>query len=390
MNLRVLHIIPSVAACRGGPSKAIIEMVAALTQAGVKAEIAATNDNGDQLLDVPLEQPYMYQGVPIRFFHRWSPGVAALREFQYSAGFRHWLRDHIDNYDLIHVHAVFSFTSSYAMYLARKRGVPYVVRPIGQLEHWALQQGGLKKRLYMTLVERRNLEGAAAIHFTAASELQQARESINTENAQVIPLGITPPALLENAQQIIRTQFDLAADQPLLVYLSRLHPKKGLELLLQAVAQLEPPCSLLIAGNGDAEYVASLKREVRSLGLEQQVQFIGFVQGEQRDQLLQGADLFALTSYSENFGIAVLEALAAGTPCLVTEGVALASEIREQRLGYVAASDVDAIKSALQRALNEIDEHPAWRKEIRQTIRDRYHWPAIAGQLATLYEELRR
>lgn len=390
MGIRVLHIIPSVAPCRGGPSKAVVEMVAALNQTGVDAEIATTNDNCDELLDVPTSSKHPYQGAPTWFFPRWSPPLKALREFQYSAEFKHWLDQQIQDYDVLHIHAIFSYTCSYAMWLARKRDIPYVIRPIGQLETWAMRQGRLKKLLYLAAIERQNLRGAAALHFTAESEQQQAQHRFDLRNPQVIPLGITPPNVLEDARSELRAHYSLTADAPVLVYLARLHPKKGLELLLEALSEVTSPVSLLIAGDGDENYVRHLNDLVDQLNLSASVVFTGFVQGRQRDLLLQGADLFTLTSYSENFGIAVLEALAGGTPCLVTSGVALSKEVQRNDLGYVAEPEVPAIKTQLQRALKELNTRPDRRRQIQQTIAERYHWPTIADQISELYTEIRK
>jgi len=192
-SLKVLHIIPSVAPCRGGPSKAVIEMVYALRKAGVNAEIATTNDDGRNKLDVELKRLIQHRGVPIRFFNRVSPPVKAMREFIYSNQFERWLKSNITNYDVIHIHAVFSFCSSRAMQLARRNNVPYIVRPIGQLEQWSLAQSPARKKYYLKLIERRNLEAASVVHFTAPSEQRQALQLLPNLPGKVIPLGLDLP-----------------------------------------------------------------------------------------------------------------------------------------------------------------------------------------------------
>ncbi|MBL4670819.1 MAG: glycosyltransferase, partial [Arenicella sp.] len=188
-RLKVLHVIPSVAACRGGPSKAVIEMVSSLRKHGIDAEIATTNDDGPNNLEVSLNSLIDYSGVPVRFFKRVSLPIAPIREFSYSLSFTRWLSRHITDYDVVHVHAIFSYCSSYAMYLARKKGMPYIVRPIGQLQNWSLQQARAKKKLYLNAVEKANIESASAVHFTAEAEQRESNQEFNLRG-HIIPLGI--------------------------------------------------------------------------------------------------------------------------------------------------------------------------------------------------------
>lgn len=387
--MKILHVIPSIADVRGGTSRAVLDMVRALRRLDIEAAIVTTNDNGPDLLDVPLERWTEVEQVPVQFFARYSPAAPAVREFALSASFTTWLRRRLTDYDLLHVHAIFSYTSTIAMGLARLRGRPYVTSPHGMLAGWSLQQGGRKKQLYLSLAERANLNQARALHYTAALEQQEAAALNLKPPGVVIPLGLAMPALISEARVKLRQQLNLPPDEPVLLFMARLHPKKGLAYLIPALGQLrDRRFTLVIAGSGPPDYEAEVKAALAQAGLQPRTIMPGFVQGETKDLLLQGADLLALTSHSENFGIAVLEALAAGTPVLVTPGVALAPMIQEHRLGYVTELNPEAITQTLSHFLEHLDEGLAAGQRARHFIRDHYTWDKIAAQLVQMYQAI--
>jgi glycosyltransferase involved in cell wall biosynthesis len=172
--MKILHVIPSVSPLRGGPSKSVLGMVKALNQLGHEAEILTTNDHGLDLLDVPLNSLIDWEGVPVRFFNRFSPNISSIREYSFSAPLLQWLWRNINSYDLLHVHAIFSAPSTMAMVIARMKKVPYLIRPPGQLCEWALGHRGWKKQIYLNLIERSNLNHSQRIHFVSFKEQSEA------------------------------------------------------------------------------------------------------------------------------------------------------------------------------------------------------------------------
>jgi glycosyltransferase involved in cell wall biosynthesis len=388
--MKILHVIPSIAPVRGGPSQAIIEMVRVLENQGVEAMIATTNDNGLTLLDVPTNDWLRYQGVLVRFFPRFSPSQNSVREFAFSATFTQWLWHHVQDYDLIHVHAIFSYPSTVAMAIARLRGIPYIVRPLGQLCHWSLLQSAQKKQIYLKLIERSNLDSCQGLHLTSSQEQTEISLLKLRCPSFVIPHGLHISQPLKDASQQLRTHFQLPPDAPIVLFLSRLHPKKGLEYLIQALAKLpDQQFTFVIAGNGDKLYEEKIQRCLQEYNLRERTILTGFVEGELKQLLLQGADLFALTSHSENFGVSVLEALAAGTPVLVTQGVALSTEVEKHALGYVVPQEVNAITNALLKHFQLSEQQKLiLRQKAHKFVLENYTWDKIARNLLQMYQAI--
>jgi glycosyltransferase involved in cell wall biosynthesis len=389
--VKILHVIPSISPARGGTSRAIIDMVCALRDRGIDAEIATTNDDGDGLLDVPLSgKSTLYDSIPTYFFARFSPQISAVREFAFSGSFTIWLFQNISKYEAIHVHALFSYTSTVAMTIARLRGIPYITTPHGLLCEWSLQQSVQKKQTYLKLIERANLDGARSIHVTC----QQERDDVATLNLKsptfVLPLALTDtPAQIPDAATRLRQSLNCAQDEPIILFLSRLHYKKGLEYLIPALGRLKNRrFTFVIAGNGTPAYEAEIRALLAASGIEQRTQMVGFVEGERKNLLIQGANLFALTSHSENFGISVLEALVVGTPVLVTPGVGLATIVSDNSLGFVADLDIESIANVLDCFFADLDRAKSIGTHARQFTLEHFNWDRIAKELIQVYRDL--
>lgn len=380
--MKVLHIIPSISTLRGGPSVAALEMAAAQRHLGIDAAILTTNDDGPDINPaMPLGKWFEQDGVPVLAFARWSPGLAPLREFAISPGLNRWLASHIANYQLLHVHALFSWPSTTAMAMARREGIPYVISTIGQLNHWSMGQKPGRKRLFLRLIERRNLLGAAALHFTTKDEQDQARGLGLRTPTWVIPLGVHLPPTF--------SQPEAKSERPtIFLFLSRIHPKKQLEHLIEAFAQMQhrmPTATwqLRIAGDGEPSYLRSIQQQIVELGLENRCQWLGFLEGQAKWQALQSADWFVLPSASENFGIAAIEALAAGTPPILSPDVAVAADIAAASAGRITSAEPQALAQVLEAALG--GPPPEMRAAARSLASTHYSWPAIAAQFHQAY-----
>lgn len=388
--MRVLHVIPSVAPVRGGPSQAVLELCAGLNRLeNTKVEVVTTNDNGPDLLDVPLRTLTMHEGVPVRFFPRFSPRVRAVREFAYSRELSTWVRSHLREYDLIHTHAFFSHAPTMAMAHARRQGKPYLSRPLGLLCTWSLTQGALRKRAFLALIEKKNLDHAAGLEYTAEQEMDEAAPLHLKAPGFVLPFGLHVPTRVPEARRRLREKLQIPPDEPILLFLSRVHPKKGLDVLLEALAtRVQQRFTLVVAGSGPADYEAQVRQQAEAGPLRDRVRFVGFVGGEEKQMYLQGSDAFVLTSHSESFAIAAAEAMAGGIPVLITPGVPLAEAVQRHDTGWVCSMEIADIADKTDALLASLNDREACAARARRcrALAANFAWPQIAARMRAVYE----
>lgn len=386
--MKVLHVIPSLSPFLGGPTTVVINLVKALLNNGVEAEIVTTNHNGSKPLDVPLYKKIEYQQVPVWFLPYFSP---PMKEFIFSPALTKWLWQNINNYDVLDNHYLFSYAPSCAAAIARWHNIPYTIRTQGQLTSWALTQSKLKKQIYSMLVERHNLNHAAAIHCTTEAEAQDVCKYGIKAPIIKLSLGVEKVTVNPQAKSQLHSLYNVKPQNPIILFLSQLRHNKCPDMLIKAVSLINTNCldfHLFIAGSGEPDYVNYLKQLVKSLNLTNRITFTGFVQNEQKNLLLQGADLFVLPSISENFSIATAEAMAAGIPVIVTPGVQLASEIIAANAGYIVEQNVNV----LHKAISHLFTYPKLRQQLGENgstwASSRYCPNQIANNLAHAYSAI--
>jgi glycosyltransferase involved in cell wall biosynthesis len=374
--LNILHVIGSTAPRYGGPSLAVRAMAAGVASRGAKVTVAATNADGPGRLDVPLDRAVIENGVEYRHFEPSLPG-----EWKFSWSLTRWLFAHAARFDVLHVHAAFSYSTMAGCRAAWHAGVPYVLRPLGTLDPWSLGHRSWKKRPYYGLIERAHLERASAIHVTSESEAAAITRLGFGRLTHVIPLGVDIPAGVGAPRA--------THDGPVrLLFLSRLHPKKELPVIFRAVRRLVDDGAavrLTVAGTGDAPYEAELRAQVASLGLGAHVDFVGHIEGEAKWAAFADADIYLLPSRQENFGIAVAEAMAAGLPVIVSDQVAISTDVLEADAGEVVAIDPEALANAIARLAGDDVRRARLGANAAKLARDRYSWSHTTDQLMSLY-----
>ena len=379
-QMKVLHVIPSISPVHGGPSRAMVDIERALATRGIEVTTATTNDDGGpRTLAVPCSVP-----VATTYATRWYFPRSTVF-YKVSSGLYRWLSDNIETFDLVHAHALFSFAPIAAGHLARRAGVPYILRPLGVLAAYGVtQRRPFLKRLSLALVERRLIESASAVHFTSEAELSEAKALGLNCNGVVVPLGID----VKNSMPTVRAE---RRGVPNLLYLSRIDPKKNVEGLLHAVqialsrgAQFE----LNIAGSGDPNYISSLKLLSSQLKVDKHVNWLGYAEGERKHFALGTASAFVLPSYSENFGIAVVEALAAGLPCIVSRGVAISDEIQRAGAGIVIGTTPEEIAAGIEKIVGNEQDRSTMAIAARALASNAFSLDAMGARLEGLYRDI--
>lgn len=350
-----------------------------------------TNVDVTGVLDVPLSQPTAIGDVEVWYF------PLDLRAGTLSFGLYRGLARQVDRFDLVHIHSIFNFPSSFAAHWARRKRVPYIVRPCGSLsilsfsDHLSSACSWTKKWIYLKTLAKFDLGQAAAIHCTSDTEEHLTRMVLPHARYFVTPLGVRVPPAVSPEGRTVRGRFKEFSDRTVILYLSRLAPGKGLELLLGAAAKLahtRDDFALAIAGNGDRKYEQRLSMLVRRLNLDKRTVFLGGVFGDAKWRTLTAADIFVLTSYHENFGLAVAEAMAAGLPVVVSDRVNLHGEIEHAGAGIIVSLDIGDISEALERLL----DHQSLRREMgrkaRQLAATALNWSVVVDRLTALYTEV--
>lgn len=383
--MRILHVAPSyLPAWRyGGPIRSVHGLAVAQAALGHRVEVFTTDADGPERLAVPTDRPVDRDGVAVHYFR----GVFPRRLYR-SPGLARACRERLREFDVAHLHSVFLLPTRVAARAARRAGVPYLVAPRGMLVPELIRgRGRWRKRLWLHLFDRRTLSRAAAIHVTSRSEgADAARVVLALPPRMVLPNGIAAEALTRPTLPRPPCLAPLG-EAPYALFLGRLSWKKGLDRLVAAIPLAPPELHWVIAGNDDEGLTPRLEAQARELGVAARLHFTGEVHGEEKAALFGNALALVLPSRSENFGIVVLESLAAGRPVVVTPGVGLAPEVREG-CGLVVEPEPAALAAAVAR-LHAEPAAATWMGTTgRALVAERFTWEAVARQSLTIYEEI--
>lgn len=373
----------------GGTLTVLKQLARAQARAGLAVEILTTADELPALrYNEPVKALLEGDTIPTTSY------PVQMRALRVSIGLAGFLRDRAAEFDIIHVHGLYRFPQSYAARFARVKKLPYVVTLHGALAPYIYAQSSKSvrlKRLYERFVDMPNLRGASAIHYTAEGERRQASFLHLKTPSFVVPNGLEwaqyerlPP------RGALRARFGLGS-APVILFLGRLHPVKGVDLLIDAfdtVRRSFRDARLLIVGPNEGGYSDQIRRWVSERSLNDNVLLAGPLYGPDVIQAYRDADIFALPSHSENFGMTAVEALACELPIVISDQVNIHAEVAAASVGIVTRRDAGELAAALSSLLADAGRRRSMGEAGRAFVQASYAWPPVIQNLTNEYQRI--
>ncbi len=379
--MKILQVLPTLDPHAGGVAAAVLNLSRGLARHDHKIDIVVLDDpSAPWLANVDLT------------VHALGVGLG---RYRYSRKLLPWLRAHGGDYDRVIVNGMWQYPSFAVWRRFAASATPYYVFPHGMLDPWFKRTyplKHLKKWLYWPWAEYRILRDATAVIFTSEQERIEARESFWLYHCRekISSLGVeAPPAMPGSVKENFATRFSQLRDRRTLLFLGRLHPKKGCDIAIEALAasSAQDLC-LLLAGPDQIGWQQHLQALAAKAGVGSRVVFAGMLEGDTKRSALANADALLLPSHQENFGMAVVEALAEGLPVLISNRINIWREIEADHAGYVANDDVDGTKALIERWANTpAEQREVMRANARRSFLNRFEISRAVDSLLNILSE---
>jgi glycosyltransferase involved in cell wall biosynthesis len=362
-------------------------MCEALARQGAHVTVLTTNANGDKTLDVSLEQPVDVNGVTVHYY----PLSGALpRTFFHSPALARACESMVKAHDIVVLETFFTHPTGPAVNACRKWDRPYIIPPRGQLLPWALKQKPFKKRVFLALAGRRQLNHTAALHCTDFVELEAVQRLKLKAPPFVVPNGIEtsqwqslPP------RGPLRGRLGIPDAAPVLLMLGRLHRVKNPELAVDMLGILErKDVHLVFAGPDEESYQTQLHARASALGCVERLHFTGLLSGSALLQAMADADLFLMPSRMESFGMAAVEAMACGLPVLLSEYVPVGRWVEEAGAGRQAQATAQEFAKACDDMLSDESLFKEMGRQARTLVFQRFDINRVAKQMLAQYQAI--
>lgn len=384
--MKILFLISAIGAVYGGTSKVVLELAEVMGKQGIDINIVTTNANGETVLEVPLYTLVKQDHYRIIYFPciQWG-------DYKYSRTLANWLFKHISEYDLVHTHAIFSLPNWSAYQACKSNNIPYIITPHGMLEPWALSYKAWKKKIYFSWIEKPALQDACTLHLISSIEKQHIHALGLKTPTIVLPNGLHPEEFIDLPDpELFYQSYPHTRNKLLLLFLGRIDPKKGLDLLANAFGKLHvhfPETHLIVAGPDNVGFLKTAQQYFIDAGCFQAVTFTGMLEGQLKLSALAAADLYVAPSYSEGFSMSILEGMAAGLPCVITTGCNF-PEAGAANVAKVININADDFTIALFELVKDLKSAQAMGDRARQFVLENYTWESIGKKMINAYENI--
>ena len=385
--MKILHVIANLAPRYGGPSKACLEMAQAVKALGHMVTIFTTNQDGSAVLDVPTGLPVNRNGVEIRYFPIQYP-----RFFGTSIPLANALREKIKDFDIVHIHSLYLFHGMISGYYCRKFNIPYLIRPHGTLDPFIYKRHRFRKFIIESLFENKNIKYATAIHFTSKEEKRLAEQYVFNTPSIIVPNGLYFSEY-KNLPQLgtFRSQYPETIGKKIILFFGRINFKKGLDILVRSfgkIAKTRDNVHLVITGPDNDGFGDKVRGWLKEQEILDRATFTGMLLDKDKLSVLRDADIFVLPSYTENFGISLIEALVCGLPVVISDKVNLWREVKKNGAGLVAACDSDRFAEMILYLLDNPDDARMMGKNGNALVKERFQWSNVALSLEDAYHSI--
>jgi glycosyltransferase involved in cell wall biosynthesis len=367
----------------GGPIYTVHSLARSLAERGNRVVVYTTNVNGEKAPENSTSYVRILDGVTVRYF------TTLIDKIYWSSPMNRSLHEDAGQFDVVHAQGAFLYPTVAARRAASRNDIPFVYSPRGMLVDTLIKKKNfVAKSVWIKLFEVQNCKHSAFIHATSDIEAQEiSRLGLRPRAVEVIPNGLDMPERESETDEVLRRSRLVGSRQPYIIILGRVSWKKGIDRLILAM-KFVPSITLVIAGNDDENYTPQLMGIIREQGLEDRIVFTGAVYGMDKFALLRGAELFVLPSYSESFGVVLLEALCCGCPLIMTPEVGIAKDMEKFGAGIV----VQGIPEEIGRAIKLLLSDPIRRKKMadvgKRTVLELYSWDGIATKVEDAYRRV--
>jgi glycosyltransferase involved in cell wall biosynthesis len=378
-KLKILHVIPGLSNA-SGPTQVVYHLAHQMIDYGHDVTICYVVGRGtDPVYD--FDKRIELLGFPAVWFRKWG----------YSPALRRYLQKNLGQFDIVHVHSLWLYPNIAVMQAATKHKVPYIIRPAGSLEPWALGFSAWKKRLYLALIERHIINGASRVHAASEQEAENIRKLSFLTKIMTITNGIDIQAFQKTSQQQnLRQIFQIPESSFVLLFFGRIHPVKNLEFLVRVtkklIARYGESVVLAIAGPNQHAYAQKISAQIQKARIESQCRFLGEISADQKSEIYTMGDVFLLPSFSENFAVAVTEALASGLPVVVSKHTPWAEVVTYQS-GYWLPLEESAFVEKIELLIQNrgLKQEMSNRAKIHAA---QYNWQSITSKVISCYQQI--